>query len=769
MIQRSKARPAARTSEAQAARQPVVGRLAKGYALVIVSMRYPVLTGWLAAAALATLYLPALSAAGGVGDLVPAHSAALRAEADATRLFRVPMSAPVAVVQANRGGLRNAVQERAARTAIAVDQGTGAQIPGLAGALPVANTAGAMPGSRHRSTTVITFLYFRPGTSMAAQTAGGQAYARALRGIQGAHVAGVTGPIPARYEQGQIIQGYLPWVEAATVLAIFVIVGWHFRSFGAPLATLLCAGTSYLLAVHVVAWAAARMGVTVPPDLEPVLVVLLLGVTTDYCVFFLSGMRTRLAEGATRLAAARLTTAEYTPIILAAGLVVAAGTGALVVARIQLLRAFGPGLALTVLAAMAVSVTLAPALIAIFGGLLFRPGPARIRKADMSRDGADAPPVTRSGRWSIKGRAPAELGARLAATRPVAFVIAAACMIGLLITALGVTGLRLGSPLIRELPAGAEAARAEAAASRGFVPGILAPTDVLVIGTGVAGKTRALAQLQHAIDRQPGVAGVVGPANLPTLSRPANLMLASTGNAARFAVIGRTDPLGPAAVERVRDLERALPALAKAAGLPGVRIEVGGQTALTAETIDATAADMRRIALAVLAVTFVLLAIFLRALIAPLYLLAASVLALLAALGVTVWIFQDAAGYEGVVYFVPFAVGVLLVSLGSDYNIFVVGRIFQEARRLPVRDAVAAAVPRASQAITTAGLALSASFAVLALIPLDQFRELAAAMSLGVIVDAFIVRSLLVPALVAVFGETGKWPAGRLARRRQTE
>ena len=108
----------------------------------------------------------------------------------------------------------------------------------------------------------------------------------------------------------------------------------------------------------------------------------------------------------------------------------------------------------------------------------------------------------------------------------------------------------------------------------------------------------------------------------------------------------------------------------------------------------------------------------------------------------------------------PFAAGVLLVSLGSDYNIFVVGRIFQEARRLPVRDAVAVAVPRASQAITTAGLALAASFAVLAVIPLDQFL-LAAAMALGVIIDAFIVRSLLVPALVAVFGDAGKWPAGR--------
>ncbi len=511
MILRSKARPAARESAGQAARQPRTGRVAGAYAFVLVSARYVVVVGWLAAAALATLYLPSLSAGGGVGDLVPPHSAALKAEADATRLFRVPMSAPVVVVQADPHGLPLAAAERAARRAIAIDRGGGVRIPGLAGALPVANTAGAVPGSRHRSTTVITFLYFRPGTSMAAEAAGGAAYARAASGPR-AHVAGVTGPIPARFEQGQIIERYLPWVEAATVLAIFVIVGWHYRSFGAPVATLVCAATSYLVAVHVVAWAAARMGVTIPPDLEPVLVVLLLGVTTDYCVFYLSGMRTRLADGMARLPAARLTTAEYTPIILAAGLVVAAGTAALVVAKIALLRAFGPGLALTVLTAMAVSITLAPALIAIFGGLLFRPGPARLRRAELGRDGTDTPEATRPRRWPAGGRTPAELGARFAATRPVAFLIAVACLAGLMVAALGVTGIRLGSPLIRELPANAEAARAETAASRGFVPGILAPADVLVLGPGVATQTGALARLQRSIAHQPGVAGVVGPA-----------------------------------------------------------------------------------------------------------------------------------------------------------------------------------------------------------------------------------------------------------------
>jgi putative drug exporter of the RND superfamily len=95
--------------------------------------------------------------------------------------------------------------------------------------------------------------------------------------------------------------------------------------------------------------------------------------------------------------------------------------------------------------------------------------------------------------------------------------------------------------------------------------------------------------------------------------------------------------------------------------------------------------------------------------------------------------------------------------------VFVVGRIWEEARRWPLREAVAVAVPRASRAITTAGLALAAGFGLLALVPLAQFREIAVAMALGILLDTFVVRSLLVPALVVLFGRVGSWP-GRTAR-----
>ena len=731
-----------------------VGWLWRALAAVIVAGRYLILLAWIAAAVAVTRYLPPLAAASGVGGLIPSGAPAVRAEYDAARIFGLPLTAQVAVVQRDPRGFPLATAEHTARQAAAMDTGHTAPISGLGAAVPVANTAGAFPGSRERSTTIITFLYFRPGTSIGAQAAGGEAFARRYAGPPAGHLAGVTGPAPAQDAQGNLILRYLPWVELGTLAAIALIVGWHFRSFGAPLATLLCVAVAYLVAVRVVALAARRTGATLPPDLEPVLVVLLLGVTTDYSVFFLAGMRSRLAEGLPRLQAARRTTAEYLPIILTAGLVVAGGIAALTVASVGTLAAFGPALALTVVTAMAVALTLTPALIAIFGSLLFRPGPARVRPP---RPGGAAvregPGVTAWQGWL----------ARLATARPVALAVAAACVAGLVLAGLGLKHIRLGFPLIRALPATSQEVRAEQAAARGFVPGILSPTEVLVLGPGVAGRPAALARLQHALTRQPGVAGVLGPATLPVVQRGlaqrgVHLMVSRSGDAARYGVVERTDPLGPAAIERVAALRRDLPALARAAGLTGVRVEVGGETALVGEAIDAAVSDLTRVAVVIALVIVVLLALLLRAVVAPFYLLAASVLALLAALGLTVWIFQGLLHDNSLVYYVPFVVAVLLISLGSDYNVFVVGRIWEEARRRPIREAVAVASPRASRAITTAGLALAAGFGMLALVPLAQFREIALAMALGIVLDTFVVRSLLVPALVVLFGRVGSWP-----------
>jgi len=724
----------------------VAAFVAKAFAYLVVGLRFPLALGWAVAVVAAVLFLPPLPSSGGFSNLIPAGSPAAHADADAARLFGYPLEAGVAIVQRDPHGLPPSVVDKAAHAALAYDRK--ASIPGLLAVIPVPNSAGISPattaspidaagllaGVRQHTSTIVTYLVFRADTTMEQQVSDARAYA----GRYLTRVVGVTGPVAAEYEQGVIIGRDLAWVELFTVLAIALIVGIRFRSVIAPLAALACAGTAYVVATRIVAWGAQRAGITVPQDADPVLVVLLLGVTTDYCVFFLAGMRSRLAEGAGRLQAVRDSTAASAPIVFAAGLIVAAGTGALVVARGGLLRAFGPGLAVTVLVSMVVSLTLMPALLGVFGGLMFRN--------------------------VAVGRSPGPGSrlARFATSKPVALLAIAGCVVGLGGAASFARGLGLGSPLIGEMPPSSDVVRAGAAAAAGSAPGILAPTEVLVIGSGVGSQTAAGSRLEDALRRQPGVATVVGPSVLPA-STP-NPMIARDGGAIRFALVYNTDPLNATAIGQVRVLTARLPALGRAAGLRGVRYEVGGQTALTGDAINATASDLWRVGLAIMVVTLLLLLLFLRALLAPVYLLAASLLAVLATLGLTVVICDAVLGSPDLVYFVPFAAGVLLVSLGSDYNVFVVGRIWEAARSLPARDAVAVAAPRASRAITTAGIALAASFGLLAVIPLEQFRQMAIIMAVGVMLDTIVIRSLLVPSLVALSGRAGMWPGRQKVR-----
>ena len=172
---------------------------------------------------------------------------------------------------------------------------------------------------------------------------------------------------------------------------IALIIAVAFGSVLAPVVTLLSAAVAYEIALRVVAWLGDRIGAAPPPELQPLLVVLLFGIVTDYAIFYLSGMRRELAGGERRGTAARRTTAQYTPLIVAAGLMVAAGTAALTVASQRFFRDFGPGMAITVLLGLLVAVTLLPALLALFGRALFWPRGV-------------------PGRWS--GRRPAEAAAQ---------------------------------------------------------------------------------------------------------------------------------------------------------------------------------------------------------------------------------------------------------------------------------------------------------------------------------------------------------------------
>ena len=350
---------------------------------------------------------------------------------------------------------------------------------------------------------------------------------------------------------------------------------------------------------------------------------------------------------------------------------------------------------------------------------------------------------------------------RLAARYPV--TIAALCLAALLAGGSGLLEIRTANPQMTNLPSDSSVYRGYRETSRAFVPGMAAPTTVVVERPGIDEDRRGLAELQRRLTQQPDVAGVIGPADNP-LNDPLGIVLSTGGGAARFLVVLRSDPFGAPAISAVRSIRARMPDLLAASGLTGAQTLVGGDSALSADTASATKSDLQRVAPIALAVILLMLVLLLRALIAPLYLLIASVLAVLAALGVTTYVFQDLLNQSGISIFVPLTVAILLLSLGSDYNIFLVARIWQEARVRPLREAIDVAGGRSTRAITVAGLVLAGSFGAAALIPLDSFRELGFGMAAGLLIDTFLVRALFVPALISAFGPFSGWPGKRPGR-----
>jgi putative drug exporter of the RND superfamily len=694
-------------------------------ARAIVWLRFVIVPAWIAAAVLASVSLPSLFEAdtGELGNLLPRSSEALSVERRSGEIFATPLLSHSLVVASRPGGLSVRQQAAAARYVLAVDQSANSTLR----AVPLTNAPGLAVGPA--GTTLVAFTYTNPYLATSDREEATHRFAGGLAKATGAPAAYVTGTVPASAQQTHLGEDWLPWLELATVLVVVGVLALYFRALGVPLLGLVTVGIAYLCASHALGWAGLRYDVSIPQEVNPVIVALLFGILTDYVVFFVSGYRRRLAEGDDSLQAVTETTAELLPVIATASLMIAGATLTLLVSGVRFLAAFGPGNSVAVLIAAAVALTFVPAVLAIFGPRLLWPG------------------------RSHRTERPAEEGARghivgAAAAHPA--VVAALCILVLGAAATGVREMALGNPVIRGLPASNPAHRGYADAVGGFGPGIVGPTALVLEGNGVAAKRGALTDLQRRLSGQPGVAAVLGPADQPLQARY-GAMLAQSGDAARYVLVLEDDPNGTEATATLANLESRLPAMLAASGLGAAKAGIAGDTAIAAELNDATQQAFLRIAPLAIAVLLFLLWVLLRSRGAPLYLVGVSALVVLAALGLTVYVFQDLLGYGELVFFVPVATAILLLALGSDYNVFLVSRIWRESERRELRPAIRTAGARAGRAITIAGFTLALSFAVVAIIPLLAFRELAFAMAVGLILDTTVARTLLIPALVSLF------------------
>jgi RND superfamily putative drug exporter len=531
--------------------------------------------------------------------------------------------------------------------------------------------------------------------------------------------ADLTGQAAADQDNVPAKQLAMYGMLAAIVVLLLVL----FRSPGVPflvIGAIFGVGQGVLSLLTI---AGHVLGFQLDQTTTNLLPVVLFGVGTDYAVFLLCRYRDRLRAGEDHRTAMAAAIAKVGHAIVASALAVAVSFAALLASGLASFRILGPSLAVAVLAMLATSVTLLPAVLAI----------GSKRRARSRR-------WTRPHRNRATGRT-----AGLVARRPVPAALAAAAVLAALAAcALGYHASYDSQPY----PAGSQSAAGYQQLQRGFPAGALDPTQVIVTAHRAAPTAAQLAAFAADLAQVPGV-GRVTPGPTARHGRVTELDLQLSVN-----------PVSGTAFRTVRQVE----AVAATRAPAGTTALVGGDTAAYNDVSTILGHDIKIIfPLAGIGILLVLL-LTLGALLAPLYLMASVVAAFAASLGATVLVFQGILGHPGVNFALPVIVYLFVASIGTDYNILIISRLREQMQQgEPPRDAARAAVHRAGPAVAAAGLVLAASFAMLTISP--TVADIGFAVATGVLICAFLNAFLLIPALTTIAGRAAWWPSHPGARR----
>ncbi|MEV5571729.1 MMPL family transporter [Spirillospora sp. NPDC052269] len=541
------------------------------------------------------------------------------------------------------------------------------------------------------------------------------ARAIAARGDAGleTHVTGPAGGVADLSAVFGSMDGMLLMVAAGVVIALLLLI---YRSPLLWLVPLVSAVFALGLSQSAVYLLARYAGLTFNGQTSGILTVLVFGVATDYALLLVARYREELRRHADRHEAMAAALHRAGPAILASAGTVAVGLLCLLAATMNSNRGLGPVAAAGVIAALAAMMTLLPALLVALGRWIFWP---LVPRYEPGASPADDP----QGLWGRAGR--------LVATRPRVLwagtsLVLAAMAFGL--GSLSANGLSNKDQFVTT-PDSVTGAQAMA---RHFPAGSGAPAVVI----GAASRAPGLETTLRGTD---GVAEV---------GRP----VVAQGYV-RYEATLRDPADSRTAQDTVDRLRRAV----------GDDALVGGTTATALDTRRAAAHDNRVIIPVVLAVVFLILAVLLRALVAPLLMMATVVLSFLASLGVSALVFRHGFGFAGSDASFPLLAFIFLVALGVDYTIFLMHRVREEAQRSGTRRGVVRGLTVTGGVITSAGLVLAATFAALTALPLVAMVQMGFAVAFGVLLDTVIVRSLLLPALAYDLGSR-IWLPGRLAR-----
>ena len=527
-----------------------------------------------------------------------------------------------------------------------------------------------------------------------------------------AYVTGVAGIVNDSVEVFQSVDLTLLLVTVTLILVLLLLI---YRSPVVALVPLIVVAIAYCIAAAAVYGLIEAGAIEVSGQTTALLIILMFGAGTDYCLLIVARFREELRQREDVHDAMAHATERTAPAILSAGGTVVAAMLVLMLADMRSTASMGPVLGLGVAIMVAAGLTLLPALLACLGRRAFWPA--------VPRFGSEAQSV--SGIWRRIGH--------FVHDRPV--VTLALSVAVLAVGALGnlqERGILDFGEGFRNDP---ESVQGQRLVERELAAGQTAPTTV-VAAAPVAERVAAVVAEHEGVE----AAGISG--------------RSEDGELARIDATLAYDPFSDEASETIPKLRAAV---GEAAG--GELALVGGLTAENYDTEKTLDADARVIVPLVLAVIFLILCALLRAVVAPLYLIATVVLSFAFAIGASTLIFTEVFNQPDSDPSLATFAFIFLVALGVDYNIFLISRIREEAHRRETKDAVIVGLERTGGVITSAGLILAGTFCALMTLPLEVLFQIGFTIALGLIVDTFLVRTILVPSVAFLLGERNWWPS----------
>ena len=556
-------------------------------------------------------------------------------------------------------------------------------------------------------------------------------------GLQ-AKVTGAAGFSADAIKIFESINGTLLFAAVLLVLALLALIYRSPFFLWIPLLSVVFAE----ITAEALGYLLTKVGITVNGQSSSILSVLVLGAGTDYALLLVSRYREELHRHQDKHEALNLALRATGPAILASGTTVMLGLLCLSVAKVNGTAGLGPIGAMGIAVALFTQLTLLPAALAIFGRRAFWPlipyGPAGAPPLRHERG-----PLARMNRWGRRWEARHRADETHGIWRRVGDWVARAPRkigigFGLLLVflALGLGNFNTGLTQTDAYRGKVESVDGQKLLAKSFPAGANAPADVIVPDQA------KLPAVAAALQKVPGVAAAT-----PNDLAPKTLL----------SVVLKQDAYSNASLDMVPELRR----VAKAAG--GDEVLVGGGTAVQRDLNDASARDTKLIVPMVLVVVFLILAVLLRSLLAPLLLTLTVILSFMAALGTGAIVFDVIFGFPGSDVSLPLFAFVFLVALGIDYNIFLMARVREETLQHGTHDGMLRGLAVTGGVITSAGIVLAGTFLVLAVLPLVFLTQIGFLIAFGVLLDTFVVRSILVPALVLDIGDRIWWPSA-LAR-----